>query len=51
LSIFRSRILWIFAIIVFTRAVTNMLAARFTLAIYVQLITRLLQWPREAVEH
>jgi drug/metabolite transporter (DMT)-like permease len=39
LSIFRSRILWIFAIIVFTRAVTNMLAARFTLAIYVQLIT------------
>jgi drug/metabolite transporter (DMT)-like permease len=38
-SVFKSRILWIFAVFVFTRAVTNMLAARFTLAIYVQLIT------------
>lgn len=35
----RSRIIWLFALVVVIRAVTNMLAARFTLAIYVQLIT------------
>lgn len=36
---FRSRVLWVFAVVVVSRAVTNLLAARFTLAIYVQLIT------------
>jgi drug/metabolite transporter (DMT)-like permease len=33
------RVLWLFAVTTVLRAVTNMLAARFTLAIYVQLIT------------
>ncbi len=37
--ILRSRVLWIFALFVVLRAITNILAARFTLAIYVQLIT------------
>jgi len=37
--VFRSRVLWLFALVVVGRAVTNLLAARFTLAIYVQLIT------------
>ncbi|MDX1612679.1 MAG: EamA family transporter [Candidatus Promineifilaceae bacterium] len=35
----RSRLLWIFVLIIVTRSVTNLLAARFTLAIYVQLLT------------
>jgi len=35
----RLRILWLFAVIVFVRGITNLLAARYTLAIYVQLIT------------
>jgi drug/metabolite transporter (DMT)-like permease len=39
MHVFRTRILWLFPPIVVTRAVTHMLAARFTLAIYVQLIT------------
>lgn len=34
-----SRPLWIFAIVVVVRSITNVLAARYTLAIYVQLIT------------
>jgi len=39
LRVFRSSILWLFAVVVVLRAITNLLAARFTLAIYVQLIT------------
>jgi len=38
-TIARSRGLWIFALIVVARSITNILAARYTLAIYVQLIT------------
>lgn len=37
--IFRSRLMWLFVVVIITRAITNLLAARFTLAIYVQLIT------------
>lgn len=36
---FRTHVLWLFAGIVVMRAITNLLAARYTLAIYVQLIT------------
>ncbi len=36
---FRSRSILVFALIVVLRSVTNIYAARFTLAIYVQLIT------------
>lgn len=36
---FRSRLVWFFVLVIATRAVTNLLAARFTLAIYVQLVT------------
>ncbi|RMH00374.1 MAG: DMT family transporter [Chloroflexi bacterium] len=39
--IFRSRILWAFSLIVVARSITNLLAARFTLSIYVQLITQM----------
>ena len=39
LRAFRSPVLWLFPIIVVSRAITHMLATRFTLAIYVQLIT------------
>ncbi len=35
----RSRVIWGFTLVVVLRAITNLLAARFTLAIYVQLIT------------
>jgi drug/metabolite transporter (DMT)-like permease len=35
----RSPVIWAFALVVVLRAITNLLAARFTLAIYVQLIT------------
>lgn len=35
----RSPLIWAFALVVVLRAITNLLAARFTLAIYVQLIT------------
>ncbi|MBK8433635.1 MAG: DMT family transporter [Chloroflexi bacterium] len=38
--IFQSRVLWAFALIVVVRSMTNMLAARYTLSIYVQLITQ-----------
>ncbi len=38
-SFFRLRILWLFALVVVCRSITNVLAARFTLAVYVQLIT------------
>lgn len=38
-SFFRSRLTWAFMIVIAIRAITNLLAARFTLAIYVQLIT------------
>ena len=38
-SILRLRLLWLFAAIVVLRGITNLLAARYTLAIYVQLIT------------
>ncbi len=41
LRTFRYPILWILAIVVASRSITNVLAARFTLAIYVQLITLL----------
>ncbi len=37
--VFRSPILWMFALVVVSRAITNLLAVRFTQAIYVQLIT------------
>lgn len=36
--IFRSRLLWAFAAVLIARAITNLLSAKFTLAIYVQLI-------------
>jgi drug/metabolite transporter (DMT)-like permease len=36
---FRSRLIWFFVLVIATRAITNLLAARFTLAIYVQLVT------------
>lgn len=35
----RLRLLWLFAVIVVVRAITNLLASRYTLAIYVQLVT------------
>lgn len=35
----RSRILWLLALVVVVRSVTNILAMRYTLAVYVQLIT------------
>ncbi|MGL4651604.1 MAG: EamA family transporter, partial [Caldilineaceae bacterium] len=35
----RSRALWVFALIVVARSITNILAARYTAALYVQLIT------------
>lgn len=38
---FRHPLLWIMALVVVSRSITNILAARFTLAIYVQLITLL----------
>ncbi len=38
---FRQPILWVFALVVASRSITNLLAARYTLAIYVQLITLL----------
>lgn len=38
-AIVRSRALWVFALIVVARSITNILAARFAPAIYVQLIT------------
>ncbi len=37
--VLRSRVIWAFALVVVLRAITNLLAARYTLAIYVQLIT------------
>ncbi len=39
LDFLRSPVIWAFALVVVLRAITNLLAARFTLAIYVQLIT------------
>lgn len=36
---FRSPLLWLFIVVLIARATTNLLATRFTLAIYVQLIT------------
>lgn len=36
--IFRSRLLWAFVVILIARAISNLLSAKFTLAIYVQLI-------------
>lgn len=39
LRVFRSRLLWFFALIVVARSTTNVLATRFTLAILVQLVT------------
>ena len=39
LSRFRSRTIWMLALVVAIRAITNLLAMRFTMAIYVQLIT------------
>jgi drug/metabolite transporter (DMT)-like permease len=38
-SLFRSRTIWMLALVVAVRAITNLLAMRFTMAIYVQLIT------------
>lgn len=37
--VFRSRAIWAFTLVVVLRSITNVLSARFTLAIYVQLIT------------
>jgi drug/metabolite transporter (DMT)-like permease len=39
LRLFRSPLMWFFVAVLITRATTNLLAARYTLAIYVQLIT------------
>ena len=39
ISFFRSRLAWAFMIVLAIRVISNLLAARFTLAIYVQLIT------------
>lgn len=39
LRLFRTPLLWFFIVVLITRATTNLLATRFTLAIYVQLIT------------
>lgn len=39
-QLFQTRLLWILALVIVVRAITNMLAARFTLSIYVQLITQ-----------
>lgn len=39
LSLFHSRTIWMLALVVAIRSITNLLAMRFTLAIYVQLIT------------
>lgn len=39
LHLLRAPTLWLFALVVVLRAITNVLAARYTLAIYVQLIT------------
>ena len=39
LSLFRSPLMWFFILVIIIRATSNLLAARFTLAIYVQLIT------------
>lgn len=39
LSLFRSRTIWMLALVVAIRSITNLLAMRFTMAIYVQLIT------------
>lgn len=39
-DLFKSRLLWLFAVIVVARSITNMLAAKYTLSIYVQLITQ-----------
>lgn len=38
---FRHRLLWIFGLIVVVRGLTNFLAARYTLSIYVQLVTQM----------
>ncbi|MGQ9775519.1 EamA family transporter, partial [Chloroflexus sp.] len=40
-SLWRTPIIWLFALVVSIRAMTNLTSARFTLAIYVQLITLL----------
>ncbi|UCG24927.1 MAG: DMT family transporter [Chloroflexota bacterium] len=39
LSLFRSPLMWFFILVIIIRATSNLLATRFTLAIYVQLIT------------
>lgn len=39
LSLFHSRTIWMLALVVAIRSITNLLAMRFTMAIYVQLIT------------
>ncbi|MGD2078186.1 MAG: DMT family transporter [Chloroflexota bacterium] len=39
LRLFRTPLMWFFIVVLITRATTNLLATRFTLAIYVQLIT------------
>jgi len=39
LQVFRSKLIWLLALVVVIRSITNLLSARFTLAIYVQLIT------------
>jgi drug/metabolite transporter (DMT)-like permease len=40
-QVFRQPILWLFAVVVTLRAITNLTSARFTLSVYVQLITQL----------
>lgn len=39
--VFRSRFLWMIAVVIVLRATTNLLATRYTLSIYVQLITQM----------
>jgi drug/metabolite transporter (DMT)-like permease len=41
LSVFRRKTMWAFAVIVVLRSATNLFAAKYTLAIYVQIITML----------
>lgn len=40
-SVIKQPVLWLFAIVVTLRAITNLTSARFTLSVYVQLITQL----------
>ena len=43
-ALLRQRLLWALVLVVMTRAVTNLLAARYTHAVYVQLVTLMTPW-------